>query len=325
MTRNLAYPVAAIMLVCSLAACAGSATAQTDTSPSPAPTLTPTLTVASTPTLSPTLALLLTGTLPSPPPPPFSSTLITDDFLFGDSTPACELPCWHGIVPGQSGRGDVQRLFDTVFGFKGRDVFVYNVIPSRTPGIILVSEVWSFGEEDNDSFEVIAVLDQETEILHELILGVVSQKFGETITPINVIGKLGQPLDILAAVETTQQPDYGILNLLMIYQRGVSFRYVYYGVKIINKPSDNDIRESTVEFCFGESNALKGKNVVLFPPLLNGLDNLTSFQKSGTTDYIDTFQLRPLQDISNISVEEATRRILQEGDLCVSISFEYVD
>ena len=81
-----------------LVACVMVFSACAEPAPTPAPTPTP------APAPSPTPA----------PTPVFGAGKVGNDFLFGNQPKGCELPCWQGLIIGQSDAGDIQATLDTI-------------------------------------------------------------------------------------------------------------------------------------------------------------------------------------------------------------------
>jgi hypothetical protein len=192
-----------------LTACAAAVESPT---PSPSPTATVTLTpsATSTPSATPTPTATLT---PSNTPLPTVTPTITPAPEFHNPNPGgdilfmpyddedCQLPCWQGLRIGESTIDDVQVMFDRVF-----DLIVteetFRIIQEDSPGKFEVAGTkivlywWDLpGDEGYGYFEIVVVVDTETDILQGLHI---SQFQGDgtvwaILTPKQVIEAEGIP------------------------------------------------------------------------------------------------------------------------------------
>lgn len=145
-----------------------------DTAPPPTVTitssLTATATATNTPLSAPTATVLRSrDDLPPGPTPSLPEDFDFREFLFADNP--CQLPCWQGLVIGESTADDVQQVFDDTLGFdgaidffepgaflhRGGSLMVLGHIPE---GLYLIGYSWTL-PHDEGIFTVAAVLDRD--------------------------------------------------------------------------------------------------------------------------------------------------------------------
>jgi hypothetical protein len=312
-----------ILLAALAIALAGCATAPPTATPPPAPTATPTPTPTPTPTSQPTKVTPLvwptyTPVITLPPLPPLGDSITGTDILFGSSTPDCQLPCWRGLVIDRSGQDDIQAMYEEVFGIdETYDIFGATTRSTTIPGVFEVS--LSQSSESGNYLTVNAYVSKETGTLRGLDIAWDDLTIGESTTPLRVIRELGEPLLMLAAVHGMQghiDPDHdpGWLHLTIVYKEGIAFYYLN-KVIIQNRRSANRIVERSVRFCLSENDGVGSVN--LMRPLAGGLDSLTPYQELSIVTSASGVELRPLQEIFNVSLAEVTELALQGGDACL--------
>ena len=197
------------------------------------PTATDVATASATATLEPTATELPPPTVtpgPSPTPlptPPVPAAIASKDFLFGSEDSDCRLPCWQGLIVGQSGREDIQLFFDTVFGFNGtREFFPEGETGDSTiPGLALTGHGWNLNAEPYEGFGTRVWADEETYILEGLDISSTADQIDRWLTPQSIIQELGRPSYFLLSIGGTEIGAIGVARLYIIYEEGVLFRF----------------------------------------------------------------------------------------------------
>ncbi len=200
--------------------------ATTTPTASPSPTLTQT--PSSTPTITPTA-----GPSPTPAPTPvFGSARVGNDFLFGNQPEGCELPCWQGLVVGQSDTANIQAMFDTAFGFDGSKVFESRIWESDTnapPGLVNTYHLWTLREAEywNDEFLVELWIREDRRILEAIRIDAEGNEFEPYSSPQQILRGLGVPSIMKVYIQqSAEDPRWGTLDLSMMYgDTGITVDY----------------------------------------------------------------------------------------------------
>jgi hypothetical protein len=212
----------------------------------PSPTATSTITPTATITPRPTRTSIPTET-PVLPTPAYSDWTLPDDFLLGAQTADCQLPCWQGLWMGESGPDEIQRMFETTFGFSSQHDFFPDQIVIE--GEYFVSRRWIVDEQKEDLFGLSVSTNSDTYLLRGISFGWSGTRFQQYLTPWQVIKELGPPTFIYAAV--TQGERYmgvGRLDLLVIYREGMTF-YFERTVPVLQSQNASGEYELRAELC----------------------------------------------------------------------------
>jgi hypothetical protein len=300
---------------------APTATSKAVSTPTPRPTLTSQPTRPPTQTPTPT---------PDVPPPALSDTLLTNDFFFGPgSVPGCELPCWQGLVVGESGRAEIQAMYDTVLGFNGTRQFILDN-PDQSSRIWLPDEYWGGGylwfglpgdpaTEGSENFAVSFVYEMETFRLVELKFRSSVPRFNASLSPQRVIRELGEPSHLIIAVRGGERGDRLGLSLELLYVDGYVFQFSE--AFIPTDPNDD-----AVEVCLGHSYwqaggyDVGGITIRIFEPFGESLGNLPPLVKAELR-FLESDAFIPITDYFDVSLEDITELALQDEDACLFKDF----
>lgn len=286
-------------------------------SESAVPTHTPSNTPAPSLTPNPTNTA---GPSPTPiPTPAFGSAGVGNDFLFGNQPDDCELPCWQRLRVGQSDADDIQRMFETAFGFSEfQDMVGDTAESSDVPGMIAVTQVWTMvTPTPKTSFYVSVWLGKDAQIVEAIELFANSPQFERYIFPRQVLRKLGVPSNMLVRVDRTEKAEHGVAMLMMFYyDKGITV--IYNLPAPIDIMNINDSSDDIATLCLGKS--IYGMHVYLTKPLNNDLDTLSPLQQFLFGNVIEWWRssLKPFEDVFDISLEEVTRLAEQQTNPCVS-------
>lgn len=298
----------------------------------PAPSGTPGVTEA-TPTAgeaSPTLTLApqaAEATSPPEPtntpyytPPPFSAVSISDDFFFEGLDLDCPLPCWQGLMVGESGRDEIQHVFDTVFAFNGtRDFLPENVQGRTVPGIYGTGWSWITNEEADQHFGIGVWVDEESYLLRGIHFDWSSNAMDANMTPQRIIEHLGEPSYATVSVARSEVATHGNLTLTLIYDRGLAF-YLPVGAPITITSTEEGYDESLLLCLSGPAWSSSeyaidyAKRAYLMEPLSAGLDDLTPLQEY----FIGHDGSSPLQELFGVTLAEVTQRVRQGEEVCLT-------
>jgi hypothetical protein len=268
--------------------------------------------------------------------PSVSKWRITDDVLFGPSLePGCELPCWQGLVIGESEPQDIEAVFDEVFGFNGNHEFFSESRPRDTnnslglPGVYAASYHWIFREQTIEhplqAFAIIFWLDSDTDTLLAIHLNSFSwSQFNSLMSPQRIIRELGTPSHMLMELAITG-PDYGQFHLVMVYDKGI----VYDGT-IFVPVTFTSSSQVNVDVCMGgerwgiveEYISMPSRDAYIIEPLADGLNDLSPLQHQIIFGRIGSNYV-PLEEYFNTSLSEVTDLALQETDACLHGQVNY--
>jgi hypothetical protein len=247
---------------------------------------------------------------PTPTPPPLPTAMM-EDFLFaGNLTPDCWLPCWNGLRIGQSGRADVQEMFNTALGFTGRNLFEEPLPYGYRPhlrGQDIMAQYWTSGDPFWN-FGTLYIVTEDTGVLQAISFEWLSYFPGRP-TPQRVLRELGAPSHMLVRLESGLiYPNQGGFSLMMIYQAGMIF--IFDGGIWIDTTITDAGTEGEIEFSLGENLDIFAGAVRIVGPIDDNLENLTPLQTfflEGTNDLV------PIQDVFGVSLEEITELAQQEN------------
>jgi hypothetical protein len=289
-------PLALLMVMPLVAACAPSgaprATTATQIAATPRPSRTP------APTDSPLPS-------PLPPTPDVLDTPIADGFLLAPSQdPACELPCWQGLRVGVSDREDVQAMFDEVLGFNGsldvfRDRLMHEVLleawgldfPTMQPG----------GYSWEEDFGLYVLVVENTGTLKGIQIANIGTVGSHAHTPQDLIRTLGIPSAVYAHVRRD-----GVSLLLLYGELGIASDFDMPGS--IWERIENGQTRTFTDFCL-DSSALVVEDFIVEPFRYTDPASLTDMQyawfgrRVEGRHPIEDFGLT-LEDFADIAVQE---------------------
>lgn len=297
-------------------------TARVENTSTPIPAVNP------TDTLSPTALLTDTPVLPTPALPPD----IAEDFFFTGSYPGCQLPCWQGLVVGESGRDDIQAFFDTVLGFHGTREFGPESAPELEydlwpPDIRASGYAWAVPvAETVQGFGVNVYYEHDTFILRAIEVSSGYHLYNATLPPQRIVEELGMPGDFMMGLVGTERGDVVRLRILMAYSEGIIFDIGEVFTPITLSISENHAG-GAYELCLGgerwnQEYATGHWHIYIFEPWEGGPENLAPLQEDlitlGSAPTPSLTDLMPVQDFFNVSSEELAAILLQEDDACLS-------
>lgn len=291
---------------------------------------------SSTPTSAPnltgtpnqTLRLTDTFVLPTPPLPPD----IVEDFFFADSHPDCHLPCWQGLVIGESGRTDIQDMFDTVLAFDGNREFIPETPPEAESnplpsGTYATGHLWYPSAEDPlQTFGIAVYYEQDTFLLQAIAFGSQYPPFNAMLSPQRIIRELGQPSHFLMALGGTERGDIAGLRLQMVYDDAGMVFDIHVLTPIALSITQGSL-DGSLELCLGGERWGQGYDtgfwsIYILEPLENGLEGLSPLQEALITHFgSDHEEMIPVAGFFDVSLDTITELALQDGDACLYAEF----
>jgi hypothetical protein len=311
-----------------LAACSTNSTGNSATATLAAAALTPdpsASAVPATPTDSrgteqPLTASYLCQTpLPYPPIKPVSTPDIVaskavNNVIFATNGEAdCKLPCWHGLHIDQSGRADIQRVFDTTFGFDGSVDFFSadricqpNILGTPPEGIEYTGYPWNF-KNKSGAFGVYAAITEDAGVLKGLEFVYADPSNYKVRTNQQIIQKMGTPDYIYGRVGKNGFEGDIFVNLILIYKQGVVF---WSGYHLIGRSQNPNAVELSAKLCLNESIETGGDYIV---GPLNDLmiESLTSLQKRWLSFYFES-PYGTVENVFGLTVNELAHIALQD-------------
>jgi hypothetical protein len=277
---------------------------------------------------------LPTPTLPASTEQEFS----LGELLFSD-TADCVLPCWNGIMPGQSTEKEVEAAILSVFevDLSEEPQYDFEILPSTSEDLAQQyyskSHAWYTGQSNSDSaFYLDVSFDKSNQVL-ELVqmkwsIGD-SSRFKVSLSPLDVIRELGTPLYMAVHLQTSARTDYGCYSLLLVYPQGIVFQFFFIAVTFTTTPTDNPaIQDTHVEFCLSINETEPETNVgyivgdvFLMQPFSADLTDLTPVQASVITDLIEFYEYEPLDAVFGVTLEAIAVQIAGGDDVCLSTTF----
>ena len=286
-------------------------------------TLTPTVVTSKpTATSSPTVTATATPyptSLPDIPTPSLSHRVL-DNLIFGGVSEDCQLPCWHGLRIGVSGRDDVQRMFNSVFGFSG---FLWPLPDFFAPpplGYQLVGHYWSIGKPYYGDFYMLVFINNVTEKLARLsfLFHTRMTEFHPDVRPQRIIKELGTPQQwLMAPLERGGQGDNFHLSVssLMVYDNGELTFYHPMDWHVDEPIMQNGVETWNTEFCLDQ---YFDETVTIGEPLIDGFNKLTPLQE---TSFGIVRDMKPVQDILGVSAEDLAGWAVNESHPCIPVSY----
>jgi len=254
----------------------------------------------------------------SPPPLPSS---VESDFLFGGNSPECPLPCWNGLIVGESGREEIQAVFDDVFGFNGAyDLFAeppppyYSSPTYDLDGLRVVGYEWARGGVDSLRLAIHLWVEEDTSTLREIAFqwgGDV--RLGSQVTLRRILREMGTPSHLVMLLGPPQAY-YAAYEVAAIYEEeGVVF-WLSGGMPAV-RPDDEDALN--VEVCLEERFDSGRVHIVEPPP-----EDSSNFRRFWLSNIPRARYLDPSEDVLGLTAEELTALAMQDEDVCMTIEFE---
>lgn len=330
--RGLA-PVSA-MLIGIMVGCSSPVDEPLPTKTSMIPTLTPT---AIEP--QPIMTAAATEPITEPPPtvtvtafptPALSEALIGDDFLFEPSSVSgCQLPCWQGLRVGQSGRADIQRVFDEVFGFHGHRQFIPDEppVPTSLPfEFYAAGYIWNShnSEDEIESFVFNTFYERATFALRALEFAASYERFNVHLLPYRIMEELGQPSHMLMGFVGGERADAVNFWMDIVYAEiGMVFHFsnIFLPGSIGLYP---DHIEAELDLCLDNESwsteYVDYRQVLILNPLPENLDEMSSLQ-SYLLPYETAEPIFSVPDFFKVSLEDITVMALQGSEDCLTGEF----
>lgn len=282
----------------------------------------PTILGSPPPTVTPTNML---GSSPTPlSTPSFESSGLADNLLFGSRSPDCDLPCWQGLTPGESTSSDIEIFFNTTLGFNGAYDLMSNTEPSdNVPGLMIAVRPWIFRQDGANAWllSISTWINDDTQLLEGVTFSITDTRFRPYLVPQQVLRELGMPSHMMAGFQSTESATISVLDLLIVYEQGVTF---YYPDILIRRVPTTQANIYSGEFCLDQlvnelnsSIDLFNADVYLTKPFSTGLDQLSPFQEYSVGSLIEFFNLQPFEEVFGVSLEEVTQMAIDQDNACV--------
>lgn len=283
------------------------------------PSLTPTPTPTKRPSITPT-STRTPGPSPTPAPTPrFGAGKVGNDFLFGNQPDGCKLPCWQGLVIGESDAEDVQRMFEEAFDFGGknapqpRDAFV----DAGISGLLRLSHQWTL---DADFFFVSTLIQRNPHVLEAILLYGVGDRFEPYTSPQRILRSMGVPSHMLFRTQVLEVAGWYGSELLISYDEGVTIYYSLIQSRVTDQPDG-----VTLELCLGNLLGTYSADVYITPPIERD-DIKTIFSPlkyAGLhTEKISPY-FKPLEDVFGMSLEDVTKLAQDKDNACIYAKLPY--
>ncbi len=304
-----------------LTACAAAAESPTPTaSPSPTATATvtpsPTATATSpTPSNTPEAAdISLTDTIPDAP--------IFNGYLFAPyDDPECQLPCWQGLVIGESGRDDVQEVFARLTGIEDYDFFEdYEVEDQLDLGILEPISLdraagYEWLREPGDglhALSLIAIMDENQERLEGLWI----DTGGDSLTPQYVLMNLGAPSNIYVSMNWYYD-DVRFPMIFVYSDKGLAI--FFYPIVILPLEEKDGISYAT--YCLNDVHI--GSSSYIVEPFenwdLTDVETLPIVFKNWIGYRISSEYVRTIESVTDLTIPEIVDLANSEENACIDI------
>jgi hypothetical protein len=284
----------------------------------PTPSLTPTSTATITPTRS--------FELPTSQPPSDRTTFDLFQFIFDEGVvQGCHLPCWRGLIVGDSSYRDVAYVFDATFGPEGQNNIGLSSLQQKNKVAIpqTIGYLWGLEDWNNGEFRVTSIMDSDSQKLEVLSFqwytGDTSELHFE-ISLQHVVRMLGQPREMLAHVESVGLPAFGILHVLLVYDQGMAFEFAStIPVTTILNPDLATISELIGSYCFANTQTsdemwwLSGRAYLVESTALAG----ESSEPAGIRALVYRYPFKPVEDIFGRTAEQIVQQIDTMDGLCL--------
>jgi hypothetical protein len=234
-----------------------------------------------------------------------------NQILFNGFNDECAVPCWYGLKIGESDQEDVQSLFDNVFGFNGTIDFWaphdgvavnFRMFLNPIEGMLGTGYQWA-DRDTEDNIGIGAFVDEQTKTLQGIVIiwGGRTSGFAD-VTPSDLFERLGTPSSIL--VDATPR------EALFIFDVGIAFHFFVFPDK---------------ELCFGEDKfdeVFEIGTLVITSSLENRLNNLSALETHYFGRFITNDNLRPVEEVTNMTPEMITQSVLNGEDNCLNSQTE---
>jgi hypothetical protein len=273
-----------------------------------------------TPTAEPAETLLPTS---FPEHPHYLELEIANNPVLSSAStyPACQLPCWYGLRPGESPIKQVDTVFDEVFQFGGK-IHLVDVLSeglplssADTPGTSYVSLLWQMDEtqEETGAFIIDAVFD-EALILQGIEIWQNSEGAYATESAQQIIQALGRPEHIRLDGSKVGYERAGYLYIQLVYTRGVELFIIYVQDPLTIDPL------SYAPLCFTAPPEMSYTYLV---PAFSAIDPeaMTIVQREWIGhSFSEDSGLRPVDEVLEMTEDQFLDLILQQ-EPCITIDY----
>ncbi len=281
------------------------------------------------------------GTSSSPDAQEITSTptlpsWMSSDFLFGRSSPDCQLPCWNGLIVGESSADKVQAFFDEELGFNRTQDFTEepsdDALYTRLYGVDHLDVNgyrWVLRTPpgyERERLDLLVWLDEETAILRGSMFlwnARLENDLDQHLTPGIILRQLGTPDYVFVTFYETIDTTQGVMSLLMIYNWGFSYR------GDVNVPISWSADSLTFEFClggeqWGGSFNAGPRQITITEPLPGDIHHLSPLQERLFGDSLDVEGFRYLDDFFDLTPSQLAESTAQDQSSCfTSIDLVY--
>jgi hypothetical protein len=291
--------------------------------PTPSPSPAPPVTFTPMPTNTPSPTVTSTPADGIPDAPIFNGYLLTpyDD-------PECQLPCWQGLVIGESGRDDVQETFARLTQVDGYDFFEDFEVEDHTnlwiPDSISLDRAAGFEwyREPGVGLHflgLIAIMDENEKTLEGLAINT----GGDSLTPQEVFVKLGAPSLILVFM---QQALHGVsFPMRFVYpDKGL---VIFFTMTAPSLPLEEADGVSYATYCLNDPHNGSGSNIVApFDDLeltREEIETLPPVFRDWVGYGITGGHLRAIEAVTGLTMQDIVDRVMSEENACLDIQTFY--
>ena len=274
------------------------------TAPSSVPTTSPTMQTVTT--IEPTHTRVPLH-LYTPNPPPQLAEPILEDFFFGGISVNCPLPCWNGLRVSESDLVNVQQVFDSVFGFDGRDILedpVGPLVPIPPAGYDVVAESWI---DESYGLDLLFHFDNDTQTLQSISFDWATNSTKLiTLTPDRLVKEIGVPDQMLVRVQPGQAQSNDFRLALLYPEIGLTALY-FGGI-------DGDLGDRVV--CLNDRSTFGHGKLLITMPYRQDLTKLTDLQRQligSLAGYLS------IDEATNTSLDQMKSLALDGQDICLTL------
>jgi hypothetical protein len=262
--------------------------------------------------LLPILIMVFAGMLPSavlledfPTEQPASNPEYNPNFFFDGFSEDCQLPCWYGLVVGETSEADTLAFLESLFPPEevNEDLYFLEGTPYNGG---LISKSYPDGYSRPEDIPRIAIT---TFFKDKLLQGIWIKMSGngvQDILPKRVTNTMGIPDKVYVL-----QANYsGYNSLLLSYNLGIYFKYT-----ILFGALEDAIL--THEFCLNGNQWHGGLPILVISiinPSAEGIRSLTVERINPLDHYV------PLDEVSDLNVQEFAEALQNDEPICLELT-----
>lgn len=262
--------------------------------------------------------------------PKLESTALGEDFVFNGESPDCKLPCWHGLVIGQTELEQTVSTMRKVLQLPA-DTALLQQVPSSPSGSMpgnleLLDFPWlAVGGEAGENLQITLFHDRGTGILQAIRMYSSYPLYNVPLTPQRIIKELGQPSIFLMSWQGTGNGGLALVKLRLVYEKGIVFTVRKHNEITLRWDSSN--YEGEMKMCLGgkawDNSTAIDWNIDFIPPLSDQLNDLTPIQQYVIAyfDMDDQHIMRPVSEFFKVTDSSIYNLALQDGNACLSAEF----